>query len=81
MDRCPTCQARLREEPVCARCRTDLSLPLAAEAKASVKLHHAIASLGEGDTAAAREALEESLRLKRSPLALLLRGFLVSREH
>jgi Tfp pilus assembly protein PilF len=81
MERCPTCQARLREEPVCARCRTDLSLPLAAEARACANLRRAIARLGEGDTAAAREALEESLQLKRSPLALLLRGFLASREH
>jgi Tfp pilus assembly protein PilF len=81
MERCPTCQARLREEPVCARCRTDLSLPLAAEAQAYAKLHRAVARLGEGDTTAAREALEESLRLKRSPLAVALRGFLASREH
>lgn len=81
MERCPTCQARLREEPVCARCRTDLSLPLAAEAQAGAKLHQAVARLGEGDTAAARHALEESLRLKRTPLAVLLQGFLASREH
>lgn len=79
MERCPTCQARLREDPVCARCRTDLSLPLAAEAQACAKLHQAVALLGAGDAAAARQALEESLQLKRSPLALLLRGFLAYR--
>ncbi|MGX2028776.1 MULTISPECIES: hypothetical protein [Methylocaldum] len=79
MERCPTCQARLREDPVCARCRTDLSLPLAAEAQACAKLHQAVARLGAGDAAAARQALEESLQLKRSPLALLLRGFLARR--
>jgi Tfp pilus assembly protein PilF len=78
MERCPTCQARLRGEPVCARCRTDLSLPLAVEAEAAARLRRAVARLAEGDPAAARSALEESLRLKRDPLALLLRDFLAA---
>ncbi|BBA35865.1 uncharacterized protein sS8_3933 [Methylocaldum marinum] len=79
MERCPTCQARLREDPVCARCRTDLSLPLAAEAQACAKLRQAVARLGEGDAALARQALEQSLHLKRSLLAQLLQGFLETR--
>jgi hypothetical protein len=78
MDRCPTCQARLRESPVCSRCQTDLSLPLAVEAEAAAQLRLAFARLAEGNTPAARLAVEESLRLKRGTLALVLRGFLAS---
>jgi hypothetical protein len=78
MERCPTCQARLREPPVCSRCGTDLSLPLAAEAKAAAKLHLAFARLVEGDIPMARQAVEESMRLKRGPLTAALRGFLLA---
>ncbi|MGZ8219436.1 hypothetical protein [Methylomagnum sp.] len=76
MDRCPTCQARLREPPVCGRCQSDLTLPLAAEAEAAEHVRLALAHLAGGDMAAAREAVEESLRLKRGALAAALRGFL-----
>ncbi len=76
MERCPTCQARWRGEPICGRCRTDLSVALAAEAQATAKLRAAIAHLAGSDGKAARDALEESLRLKRGPLALSLRNFL-----
>ena len=76
MERCPTCQARLRGESVCGRCRTDLGLVLRAETLAATQLRAAIAHLAGGDEEAARRALEESLRLKRGPLALRLRDFL-----
>lgn len=76
MERCPTCRARLREASVCPRCRTDLSLPLAAEARSAQCLRHALAHLLQGDRAAARSALEEALRYKREPLILSLQGFL-----
>lgn len=78
MDRCPTCQARLREPPVCGRCRTDLSLALAVEEEAAAKLRLAFARLAEGDMPAARRAVEDSLRLKREPRAFALRGFLAA---
>lgn len=78
MERCPTCQARLREAPICGRCQTDLSLPLAVEGEAAAQLRLACARLAEGNTPAARLAVEESLRLKRETLAVVLRGFLAS---
>ena len=76
MERCPTCQARLREQPVCPRCRTDLTWPLALEARAAARLRVAIARLAAGDRTAARRALNESLLCKRGQLARLLRTFL-----
>lgn len=76
MDRCPTCQARLRNTPVCGRCQTDLSLSLAVEAVAGRCLQRALHTWAAGDIAAARQALDEALRLKRTPLAVALRGCL-----
>jgi len=76
MERCPNCQARLKEATVCPRCKTDLTRLLAIEAEAAVYLRRALALLAEGDEARALQALQASLRLKREPLGLLLRGFL-----
>ncbi len=78
MERCPTCQARLRQEPVCPRCRTDLAWPMEIEAQAAAALRRAVALLAGGDDAQAARALEICLRLKRDPLALRLLGFLRS---
>jgi hypothetical protein len=76
MDRCPACQARLREPAVCARCQTDLSLAIAAEAAAEESLRQALESWAAGARPAARQALEQSISLKREPLALVLRDCL-----
>lgn len=76
MDRCPTCGARLREPPLCGRCQSDLTLPLAAEAEAAAQLRLALAAMAGGDVPAARAAVAVSLRLKRGPLAAAVRGFL-----
>lgn len=78
MDRCPVCQARLREPPVCARCQTDLGLALAAEAVAARRLCQALQCWAAGDREAARGALEQSLAARRQPLALALRECLKS---
>lgn len=80
MERCPACQARLRGESVCGRCRSDLSLAFAAEARAADRLRVAVARLAEGDAAAALDAAEESLWLKRGLLAMWLRDFLKGRR-
>jgi hypothetical protein len=76
MERCPTCQARLRDAPVCPRCKTDLTRLLDIESAATAWLHRALALLAEGNEAQVLRTLESSLRLKREPLALLVQGFL-----
>jgi hypothetical protein len=35
MDRCPACNAKVREKMVCRRCKTDLSLLIAVEDRAA----------------------------------------------
>jgi len=78
MERCPTCQAQLREPPVCGRCQTDLSRSIAAEQAAGNQLRIAIEHWAAGDLPAARQAVERSLLLKREPLAIALRGLLMT---
>ncbi len=77
MERCPTCQARLRQDPVCPRCKTDLTRLMAIESDAVAWLKRSIALLATGDEVLALQAVEASLRLKREPLALLVQGFLL----
>jgi len=77
MERCPTCQARLRQDPVCPRCKTDLTRLMAIEADAAAWLKRSVALLATGDEALALQAVEASLRLKQEPLALLVQGFLL----
>jgi len=77
MERCPTCQARLRQDPVCPRCKTDLTQLMAIESDAADWLKQSVALLATGDEALALQAVEASLRLKREPLALLVQGFLL----
>lgn len=76
MERCPTCQAKLRDTPVCPRCKTDLTRLASIEAEAAVRLRAAVALLAAGEEAQAAQAVEASLRLKREPLGQLLRAFL-----
>jgi hypothetical protein len=78
MERCPTCQARIKEAPAaCPRCKTGLTLLFAIEAEAASELRRASALLAEGEDARALQAVEASLRLKREPLGQALRGFLL----
>ena len=77
MERCPTCQARLRQDSVCPRCKTDLARLMAIEADAAAWLKRSVELLATGDEALALQAVEASLRLKQEPLALLVQGFLL----
>ncbi len=77
MERCPTCQARLRQDPVCPRCKTDLSGLRLIESDAAIWLRRSVALLAAGDQAQALQAVDNSLRLKRDSFAFLLQGFLL----
>jgi len=79
MERCPVCQARLKQDPACPRCRTDLSRLLTIEEQADAWLRQAFTELAAGRKAQAKHAVEASLRLKRGPLASHLRAFLAQR--
>jgi len=80
MERCPTCRARLRDTPSCPRCGTELARLQAIEAGAMRHLGLAVAHLRQGDEDVALREIEHSLRLKREPLALVLRAFILNQD-
>ncbi len=77
MERCPTCQARIKEAAVCPRCKTNLARLTAIEAEADARLRRALAHLAAGDASEALRFTGASLRLKQEPLGLALYGFLL----
>lgn len=70
------CRARLREESVCSRCSTDLSLPLRVAAHADALERQAIRELAAGALEAAEAAAVKALRLRCSPLSRALPEFI-----
>ena len=75
MDRCPVCRAALGEHPVCRRCKSDLSLPLAIEQQADLCLRLAVHDLSQGNLDRAGESAARAQRLVNSGLAKALAGF------
>lgn len=80
MERCPVCRARLRDEVVCPRCGTDLRLSLATERQAQTLEQSAVDWFARGDLRRAEQVLEDALRLRSTPLARLLLGFIRERS-
>jgi hypothetical protein len=76
MERCPICRAKSKEEPVCSRCGTDLSVLLSVETQAEALERQAVVLLGAGDLIEAQRVARQALQFKRSPLVLALSGFL-----
>ncbi len=77
MERCPCCNARLRERSICSRCKADLNALIHSEQAAQVWLAKAIQRWGEGNIEQSISALESSLALKNTPIALAFRGFII----
>jgi predicted amidophosphoribosyltransferase len=73
MERCPVCKAKFKENPVCYRCGTDLSVLLRIERQAELLEQQAVALYGAGHLSEAQQLAKQSLALQRSPP----RGWLV----
>jgi len=81
MERCPVCKARLKQETsICPRCKTDLLIPIRIERQAEALCYQSINLLRQGDMSSAVCAVEQSLLLKREPLAQALLDFIVKSE-
>jgi predicted amidophosphoribosyltransferase len=77
MERCPVCKARLkRDTSICPRCGTDLSIPLSIELQAEHLIYQSITLLNADKLNQAARAAEQSLQLKRDPLALAVLSFI-----
>ncbi|MBK5938658.1 hypothetical protein [Halochromatium roseum] len=79
MERCPNCRARLDEAEICRRCGMELGLLLATERAAEHWLRIGIAEFVKDESAAAEQALQRVLSLRRDPLAESLLGLLYQR--
>lgn len=75
MERCPICRAALSEPPLCRRCKSDLSLPLAISEEADLCLHQAFRALLANDLDRAGDAAARAHLLCHSDLAAALVGF------
>lgn len=76
MERCPNCRAQVRDAEDCRRCGLDLRRLMATERVARDLVLQAVARLSQGDPTTARRALQHSLRLHRTRLAVHLLGFI-----
>ena len=80
MERCPCCNARLRERTVCSRCKADLSVLISTEQAAQFWLvkatHYCLAENIEQSI----HAIGVSLGLKKTELALVFREFLIQQQ-
>ena len=70
--RCPTCGARRREEVTCSRCRSDLRLLLALEARADRLSRDALSAYNRGHYRTAMACAGALVRLETTPTALRL---------
>jgi hypothetical protein len=80
MQRCPCCNARLRDITLCPRCRADLSGLIGTEKAAEFWLFKAIQYRKEGKLEKCIDALCFSLRLKKTSLAKKMRDFLIQQS-
>jgi hypothetical protein len=76
MERCPICKARIKENTTCNRCGTDLSRLLTIESQAAYLCNQAIKLLATNQVNQAQIAVEQSLQLKNTQIALTLYGFI-----
>ncbi|PKM10792.1 MAG: hypothetical protein CVV13_11655 [Gammaproteobacteria bacterium HGW-Gammaproteobacteria-3] len=79
MQQCPCCKARLSGDSHCRRCRADLTAVFAAEQAARYWLARAIHNWADNNIEPCLDALNLSLHLKQTPLALVFREFLIDR--
>ncbi|MCP4700728.1 MAG: hypothetical protein GY862_28320 [Gammaproteobacteria bacterium] len=77
MERCPACRARLKGASLCPRCGADLSQALCSQSEAEEMQAWAIELLGKNDLRGAAWAVKQALSLKRDPLMLVMRDFIV----
>jgi hypothetical protein len=80
MERCSCCTARLGAAMQCPRCRADLSKVAGAEQSARFWLSEAIDRWHADQTEQSLRALEFSLRLHKSDLAVAFRDFAIHRN-
>ena len=80
MDRCPCCNARLREQSVCSRCKTELSDLIDSEQSAKDWLSMSMSFWAEGNVKQSVMALDYSLALHQTKIAQSFRDFMIHKS-
>ncbi|TXL00745.1 hypothetical protein BMR02_05000 [Methylococcaceae bacterium HT1] len=80
MRRCPCCNARLRERSICSRCKADLSSLIRCAQGAQLWLAKAIQFYLVENVEQSIVALDVSLNLKKSQVAVVFREFLIEQQ-
>ena len=80
MERCPCCNARLRERKICSRCKADLSVLISGEQAAEIWLAKAIQYCLADNIEQSIAAIGVSLRLKKTQIAVVFREFLIQQQ-
>lgn len=76
MERCPTCRARFKGDPICYRCGTDLGLLLSIEDQVKTAKQKAINDYKLGDYSGARRWLTKLRTLNAEPENRVFEDFL-----
>ncbi|GFO70979.1 hypothetical protein BJAS_P0156 [Bathymodiolus japonicus methanotrophic gill symbiont] len=80
MQRCPSCNARLKGRVICARCKADLTVLINAERSAQQWLTKAVEAYVAGNIEQSITALAISLSQHKTRLALVFREFIIERQ-
>jgi predicted acetyltransferase len=81
MERCPCCNARLKEALICPRCQANLSAVIGSEQAAEQYLAKAIQHWAQSDKEQSLRALVLSLSLKKTQIAVAFRDFLIQKYY
>ena len=81
MERCPCCNARLKDAVKCPRCQANLSDIIGSERSAKFWLSRAIQFWAESKTEQSLAALDISIGLKKIKLAIAFRNFLIQKQY
>lgn len=81
MQRCPACDARLKDLSQCSRCGADLSRIMRCERLAEAWLSVSLQALQANRADVAVPAICRSLSFRQMPAAKLLKGFLIQHQY
>ncbi len=80
IERCPCCNARLKQALCCPRCKADLSNIVSSEQSAQYYLSVAIQAMLNNNIEKSSMAISQSLHLKITRTALVFREFLIQQQ-
>lgn len=80
IERCPCCNARLKQAAVCTRCHADLNTVINSEKSAQFWLSQSIEYLINNKMEQSSFAINLSLRFKRTKVATTFHSFLIHQQ-